>query len=184
MINDAFWSALKIMDEIIRKYNIDSVWHFTDKANIQSIKDNGGLLSHAELQSRGIQVPAPGGNQWSHDADLSKGLNQYVHLCFLKEHPMHYCATEDGRIKSSAWLKIKIDVLKIPGVRYCADVSNKSGVPILDANQAAEQIDFEVLYSRLDWGDPKVRERRNLAKKSEILVPKSVPLDYIIYYVT
>jgi hypothetical protein len=168
------------MDQIISRYKIEGIWHFTDRANIELIKQHGGLLSHAELMRRNVAIPAPGGNDWSHDADHNRGLDEYVHLAFVDDHPMLYVAKQDGRIQNAIWLKINIAVLQIPGVLYCPDVSNKTGVPTLSADAAAAQIDFEVLYTWLDWRDPAIQQRLRTARKSEILVPNFIPINYIM----
>jgi len=64
------------LKSIIEKYKFDGVWHFTDKANIASIVKNNGLQSLGELQRKGVPIPAPGGNQWSHDADVRAGVHE------------------------------------------------------------------------------------------------------------
>ncbi len=87
------------MNTIIKNYNFDGVWHFTDRANLDSIEKNKGLLSLGELERRGIEIPLPGGNEWSHDADRNKNLHEYVHLAFVDDHPMLFRAKEDNRIK-------------------------------------------------------------------------------------
>lgn len=60
------------MKTILEKYKFDAVWHFTDKSNRESIKERG-LLSFAEAGKRNIEIPVPGGNDWSHNADKIKG---------------------------------------------------------------------------------------------------------------
>jgi hypothetical protein len=168
------------MKFIIQKYSkFDGVWHFTDRSNLELIKEHG-LLSIAELERRGIQIPAPGGNEWSHDADKKKCLHEYVHLAFIDEHPMQYRAKEDGRIKNPIWLKIDVSVILMQNALFSADVSNKSGVSLLTAEQAATEIDFEVLFTYMDWRDPIIQDRRQNAKKSEILIPNMIPVDKIL----
>lgn len=168
------------MKSIIQKYSkFDGIWHFTDRSNIELIKEHG-LLSFAELETRGVQIPAPGGNEWSHDADKINNLDKYVHLTFIDEHPMLYRAKEDGRIKNPIWLKIDVSVILIENVLFSADVSNKSGVNLLTAEQAAIEIDFEVLFTYMDWRDPVIQARRQNAKKSEILIPNMIPVDKIL----
>ena len=95
-----------IVQGIIKKFGIDSVWHFTDGANFASIQKHGGLLSYAELVRRGVVIPAAGGNDWSHEADAWAGVDEYVHLAFISNHPMLYLAKRDGRITQPYWLKI------------------------------------------------------------------------------
>lgn len=168
------------MDTILAKYGFDGVWHFTDKSNLELIQEHKGLLSLAEAERRGIQIPVPGGNEWSHDADKMKGVHEFVHLAFVDDHPMLFRATQEGRIPNPIWLKIKSTILLGAGVRFCADVSNKAGVQILAAEEAKEQIDFDVLFTYMDWRDPEIQARRKAAIKSEILVPDFIPIDQIL----
>lgn len=125
-------------------------------------------------------MPVPGGNNWSHDADEMKGVHKYVHLAFLDEHPMLFCAKQESRITDPIWLKIDASILLEEGTRFTNDVSNKSGVEILTPDVACDMIDFEVLFTRTDWKDPEVKARRMAAIKSEILIPTIVPINKIL----
>lgn len=155
------------------------LYHFTDRRNLPVILKHGGLYPMSKLKERKIEVPAPGGNEWSQDADGKKGMDDYVHLCFRATHPMEYLARQDGRIKDSIFLQIHPDVLVWDGVRFTADVANKTGVEVLTMKEAKKIIDFEVLYTRTDWRDPAVQKRLQQAEKYEILVPKKIPLAMI-----
>jgi hypothetical protein len=161
------------------RYVVTSFYHFTDRKNAASIRQHGGLYSLAVLRVREIEIPAPGGNDWSHDADQMKGLDQYVHLCFRPNHPMEYVARQDGRISDSVYLQIHPDILQTKGVMFAADVSNKSGVEIVSLEEAVKIIDFEVLYTRTDWSNSEIQKRLKQAEKYELLVPDHVPMKYI-----
>ena len=101
-----------------------------------------------------------GGNQWSLDADAMFGMDKYVHLCLRTNHPMEHIARNEGRIEKTAWLYIDAaSVFKHEGVLYSYDVSNKSGMKIVPIEQAACDIDFQVLYTRTDWHDPDINAR-------------------------
>lgn len=166
-------------DDPFRKFNVTAFFHFTDASNVPLIKKHGGLYSLDELRKRKIEVPRPGGNQWSHDADGYKGLDKYVHLCFRVNHPMEFIARQEQRIVQTAFLEIHRDVLDIPGVRYTPDVSNKREVPIHSLDEAKAMIDFEVLYTRTNWSDPAIQLRLRAAEKAELLVPDHIPLRLI-----
>ena len=170
------------MKTVIKRFKIRSLWHFTDKSNIKSIKASEGLLSLRELEQQDISILMPGGNDWRHDADRGKGLDEYVHLAFFNDHPMLFKARNEGRIPNPIWIKIDPSIMLEDGVRFSSDVSNKSGVEILDADEALEQIDFEVLFTRMDWNNKKINRRRQAAYKSEILVPKFVPISQFLGY--
>lgn len=168
------------MHEFLRGYGIDAVWHFTDKANFTSIQQHGGLLPYAELQRRGVDIQAPGGNEWSHDADSRVGVDEYVHLAFIPNHPMLYRAKEDGRITRPSWLKIDVSILFQDGVRFTREVANRAGARLLTIEEARHEIDWEVLFTRTDWSDPEIKARRQAAEKSQILIPGMVPLARIL----
>ena len=133
----------------------------------------------AILIERGIEVPAPGGNEWSRDADAMKGMERYVHLCFRDNHPMEHNARRDGRIGDSIFLQVHPEVLQWEGVRFTPDVANKSGVQPYTIEEAKGMIDFEVLYTRTNWSDPAIQQRLQQAEKYEILVPRFIPLELI-----
>lgn len=158
---------------------VKKLFHFTDRQNLPSIREQGGLWSLSQLKEKRVEIPMPGGNEWSHDADVRKGMDKYVHLCFTEEHPMEYCAKLDGRINDPVYLRIDASVIEQTGVCFSQDVSNKSGVPILPLDEATKIIDFDVLYTYLDWAHSDVQARRQAAKKYEILIPNHVPLELI-----
>lgn len=158
---------------------ITLLYHFTDRRNLAKIKELGGLYSSAALKEMDVAVPAPGGNQWSQDADGLKGMDQYVHLCFRNTHPMEFRARQEGRIVDSIFLQVHPEVLQWEGVLYTPDVSNKSGVSPHTIEQARGMIDFEVLYTRTDWSDPAIQQRLLQAEKCEVLVPTFIPIELI-----
>lgn len=158
---------------------ITILYHFTDRRNLPSIREQGGLHPLSDLRHKQIAIPAPGGNEWSHDADAARSLDRYVHLCFRATHPMEYRARQEGRIADSIFLHISAEVLQWDGSRFTPDVSNKSGVESYTIEQARSMIDFDVLYTRTDWRDQAIKQRLQQAEKYEILVPRSIPLELI-----
>ncbi|MCY3689495.1 MAG: DarT ssDNA thymidine ADP-ribosyltransferase family protein [Gammaproteobacteria bacterium] len=169
------------MKSILEKYGFDGIWHFTDRSNLKLIGEHG-LLSLAEAERRGIEIPSPGGNDWSHEADRAKGLHEFVHLAFVDDHPMLFYARREARILDPIWLKIRSSILLQEGLRFSSDVANKSGGQILTSEEAEEQIDFDVLFTYMDWKESDVQARRQAAIKSEILVPNVVHVDQILGY--
>jgi len=155
------------------------LYHFTDARNVPSIWDLGGLWSTAKLKEMGIEFHA-GGNQHSLEADEMFGLDQYVHLCFTIEHPMAHIAKDDGRIEKLQWIYIAdpARVFEINGVRYCEEVSNKSGAELHSIEYARQNFDHVALYDYLDWKIGDNYARRKAVEKCEILVPDHLPLEY------
>ena len=164
------------IDSIAR---IPLLYHFTDRRNLPLIREMGGLFPLSQLLEKGVEVPAPGGNEWSRDADAWKGMGNYVHLCFRNNHPMEFAARQGSRIVDSIFLQIHPSVMQYDGVRFTDDVANKSGVESVPIGEADALIDFQVLYTRTDWSDPGVQQRLKQAEKYEVLVPNPIPLELI-----
>jgi len=161
-----------------KKY-VKTLYHFTDRANLPGIREHGGLLSWATLEERSIDVPRPGGNDLSHNLDSRFEGHRYVHLCFFNEHPMEYRARLDGRIVDPVFLTVDLSVLDRPGVLFAENVSNKSGVPLIDRETANETFDFEVMHGRPNFKDPEVMQRVLSARKYEVLVPDQVEVKFL-----
>lgn len=166
-------------DHLVRRYDIRTLYHFTDNANIDSIRQHG-LYSLEALEARGIAVPRPGGNEWSHDADRRKGLHRFVHLSLMDQHPMSFRAEQEGRIGPYSVLSISPDVLSRTGLRFALDISNRADVGILTFSDWVDRVDFEVVYTKTDWSDPDVQMRLQQAKRAEVLVPDHIPVDLIV----
>jgi hypothetical protein len=161
------------------KYQVTHFYHFCDRRNLPLIRELGGLLSLEKLAEMGIEIPAPGGNEWSHDADQMKGLHKYVHLCLRNNHPMEYVARQERRIKDSIFLQVSSAVLQMKGVKYTEDVSNKSGIVLRTIEEARTLVDFEVAYTRTDWKNAAIKQRLDNCEKCELLIPDFISIDLI-----
>lgn len=158
---------------------IHTLFHFTDRRNLNLIRKRGGLYPLAELEEADLTIPAPGSDAASREGDRQKNLHRYVHLCFKSNHPMEYVARTTGRIKESIFLEVDPSVIHWDGVLFCPGMANTSGINFHTIKEAREMIDYEVLYSRTDWKDSHVQQRLLVAEKYEILVPKKIPLALI-----
>jgi hypothetical protein len=159
--------------------NVKWLYHFTDTRNLPSIKAMGGLYSMERLTHLNAQNVVPGGNDWSLSADVMFGMNRYVHLCFRRNHPMEFRAREREQIKQTLWLFVDAQsIFNMAGVKFSPDVANKSGVEPCPIQEAADMIDYDVLYSGWDLRNPDARSRMTSAERCEILVPDFVPIKY------
>lgn len=166
------------MYQSLKNEGVTAVYHFTDEANLQSIKDNGGIFSLNKIKEKGIAGISYISNYWSKNADIYKSLDTFVHLCFAKQHPMAYNAKEKG--KNLIWLEIDTIILKnIDGVLYTNDVSNKSGVHLLDNDEAKCVLDIKAITKFLPFDCGNNQERKIATYKYEILIPDCVSLEYI-----
>ena len=93
-------------EKVLEEHNIKSLYHFTDRDNLESIIKNGGLFSWADCEERGINIAKPGGNVISHALDVRCGLEYYVHLSFTDCYQIMPVATEEDRINNLVTLEI------------------------------------------------------------------------------
>lgn len=170
--------SIMTTQQLLGLFRTRTLFHFTDTRNLPSIRQHG-LLSWRELNARGISPTAPGGNDWSHDADERRNVDGYVHLCMFSDHPMEYVARREGRIDETVFLAISPDVLTAAGTLFTDGVANKTGVEPMNLATAADVLDWEVVCRRLDWRDPEVQDRLQVARKYEVLVPDEVPIHLI-----
>lgn len=155
------------------------LYHFSERSNLHSIKENG-ILSKKTMEERDINAVKPGGNQWSWDADKRKGLDGYVNLCFTTAHPMREVAKNDGRLSDAPYIAIKPEILLLPNIKIAFDVANKRDIEIFNLGDELDQIDQEVLYDRTNWKDAQIQRRLKAVEKYEILIPNEVPREYLI----
>jgi hypothetical protein len=167
------------MPEIDPLCRIPFLYHFTDRRNLQLIRELGGLFPLAELEAHGIEIPAPGSDEGSRLVDRRKNLHRFVHLCFKNNHPMEYVARQEGRIGDTIFLQVHASVIQWNGTLFVPGMANTTGIMFHTMEEARGMIDYEVLYTRTNWGDPEVQQRLQAAEKCEILVPRAIPLDLI-----
>jgi hypothetical protein len=162
--------------KILQEKNITKLYHFTDRANLQSIKQNGGLLSWAYCKQNNIAIPRPGGSELSWVLDRQKGLQNYVRLSFVADHPMLYVAQNDGRIVNPVILEISTDVIFKKETKFATRNAAKSGVMANGTIEKFNAIKFSVLRSRYFDLD----ENEKPFYQAEVLVWEKVPLDKIL----
>jgi hypothetical protein len=167
------------MPEIDPLRRIPFLYHFTDRRNLQLIREMGGLYPLAELETQGIEIPVPGSSEGSRLVDRRRNLHRYVHLCFKSNHPMEFVARQEGRIGDSIFLQVHASVIHWEGVLFVPGMANTNNITRHTMEEARVMIDYEVLYNRTDWRDPQIRQRLQAAEKYEILVPRAIPLDLI-----
>jgi hypothetical protein len=161
------------IQKILRKYGITSLYHFTDRSNLQSIKKYG-LQSLENIAQNNISVSHFGANRLSHSLDRVMGLDKFVHLSFIQDHPMYHIAKSRGGIVDPVWLEIDISVLFKKKTRICDSVANGYDANIFNVHGITDFINLDAMvYSR----DFNIRKE---ARKAEILVSNKITIDKII----
>jgi hypothetical protein len=167
-----------------RLLNRLELYHFTDRRNLPSIRENGGIYSLAQLAELEVDIAASGGDENSQHSDRSNGMDGHVHLCLRDEHPMEYRARTAGRIESSIFISVSNKVLELDGVRFVPGMSNTTGIETYPLEEAVrdghlDELHVDALYTRTDWSVAENYNRRVRAEKFEIIVPDFIPLELL-----
>ncbi|MBS1685725.1 MAG: DUF4433 domain-containing protein [Bacteroidetes bacterium] len=160
---------------VIIQNKITTLYHFTDRSNLQSIKQNGGLLSWYYCLQNGIKIPKISSSETSRSLDLRKGLQNYVRVSFVKDHPMLFNAKREGRINDPVLLTIDTRVIYLRDSKYAKLNAVKNGEVSEGSIEKFKSIKFDILKQR--YFD--LSEEEKPFFQAEVLVLEKIPLEYI-----
>lgn len=162
--------------KLIEQHHITTLYHFTDRENLESIIKNGGLYSWADCEQKGISISKPGGSMSSRDLDRRDNLQNFVRVSFVKEHPMMYVAMNDGRISNPVVLEIDPEVIYWQDSLYADRNATKNGAHVGSSIDDFSQLHFNSFKAKkhfdLDADEQKFYQ-------AEVLVKNHIPLQFI-----
>lgn len=162
--------------DLLKKHGITKLYHFTDRDNIKSIIDNGGLYSWNDCEDKGINISKPGGSSSSRSLDSRDGLQYYVRASFVKQHPMMYVAMKDGRISNPVILEIDPEVIFFEDTWYSDRNATKNGALKGKSYEDFARIHFDALKKEKHFDLPEDEQK---FFQAEVLVKNCIPLKYI-----
>ena len=149
-----------------------SLYHCTRKSNLKSIFDKGLLCWSAALE-QGVPEDALSSDYYCRTVDAKKGLEKYVRLSFIPDHPMVATMVKDNRAREREFLNLVIDlsVLDIPGVLF-SDRNAAAADAVI--RPGTDHLNFTVLTS---GGFQKyVPKAYKPFRQAEILIPECIPV--------
>lgn len=162
--------------KLIEQHHITTLYHFTDRENLESIINNGGLYSWADCEQKGISISKPGGSMDSRDLDRRDNLQNFVRVSFVREHPMMYVAMNDGRISNPVVLEIDPEVIYWQDSLYADRNATKNGAHVGSSIDDFSQLHFNSFKAKkhfdLDADEQKFYQ-------AEVLVKNHIPLQFI-----
>ena len=162
--------------KLIEQHHITTLYHFTDRENLESIIKNGGLYSWADCKQKGISISKPGGSLDSRNLDKRDNLQNFVRVSFVREHPMMYVAMNDGRISNPVVLEIDPEVIYWQDSLYADRNATKNGALVGSSIDDFSQLHFNSFKAKkhfdLDADEQKFYQ-------AEVLVKNHIPLQFI-----
>lgn len=162
--------------KLIEQHHITTLYHFTDRENLESIIKNGGLYSWDDCEQKGISISKPGGSLDSRNLDKRDNLQNFVRVSFVREHPMMYVAMNDGRISNPVVLEIDPEVIYWQDSLYADRNATKNGALVGSSIDDFSQLHFNSFKAKkhfdLDADEQKFYQ-------AEVLVKNHIPLQFI-----
>lgn len=162
--------------KLIEQHHITTLYHFTDRENLESIIKNGGLYSWADCEQKGISISKPGVSMGSRDLDRRDNLQNFVRVSFVREHPMMYVAMNEGRISNPVVLEIDPEVIYWQDSLYADRNATKNGALVGSSIDDFSQLHFNSFKAKkhfdLDADEQKFYQ-------AEVLVKNHIPLQFI-----
>lgn len=168
--------------KILQENGIAGFYHFTDRTNLKSIKENGGLFSWYYCDLNRIEIPMPGGSIGSRQNDTINSKKDFVRVAFNKEHPMLFIAQKDGRISRPIWLDIDIEVAYFEHTEFSDKnaAAFSSYTPIIGKEtQHLSNIRFDILKKAERVKHYNLLDKEKPYNQAEVLVKTWIPIEYI-----
>ncbi len=168
-------------EDVLKKYGITHLYHFTDIENLESIYKHGGIYSWSKLKLNNINVAAMGSSEVSRMLDLKKGIQDYARLSFVKYHPMMYIAMKEGRIKKPIIIEVNRGVVFLRETLFTAQNAVKNGVVAGGRMENFDLIRFDLFNKRYFDLTPEERP----FYQAEVLVHSKIDIKHItnVYFV-
>jgi hypothetical protein len=171
-----FKNNWKDYEKILSENNIKSLYHFTDQANISSIKIHGGLFSWHFCFFNKIEIPIPGGDDLSRKLDKNKGCANYVRVSFTKNHPMMHIAKKQGRIFSPVILEVDPQIIFWKNSKYANKNATRNDVRIGSTLDDFKEIRFDIVKQDTHFG---LSDNDKPYYQAEILILEKIPIQFI-----
>jgi hypothetical protein len=165
------WEDFK---SVLTKNKIHTLYHFTDRANLKSIKKHGALYSWHYCVTNNIEIPVPGGNQLSRDLDTRKGLQDYVRVSFTRSHPMMF--VQPIRNRNNVILEIDTEIIYWSGTQYADKNATRNDVNIGSSLHDFIQLRFDLFKLPNHFG---LSDFDRPFFQGEVLIPTKIPAKFI-----
>lgn len=163
-------------NKVLTDNNISTLYHFTDEANLQSIKKHGALYSWQYCETNNITIPQAGGGELSRSLDRRHGVQNYVRLSFIRNHPMMYLLQTRGRLGNTVVLEIDPVVVFWKDTKFANKNATRNDVNIGSTLDEFKRIRFNIIKRQNHFD---LSEEEKPFYQAEVLVFEKIPIEFI-----
>lgn len=162
----------------LKANSIDRLYHFTDISNLKSILDHGAILSNNYLTNNRVSAKYSS-SETSREMDMRAGLGEFVHLSFVRNHPMMFVAHNAGRIRRPVIIEIDPTIALMPHAIFTNMNALKTSSSRGGSNAFLKTIRFDII-KRKNYFDLMQHERPYY--QAEVLVKNRVGTEMFLNY--
>ncbi|MDI6714153.1 MAG: DarT ssDNA thymidine ADP-ribosyltransferase family protein [Thermodesulfovibrio sp.] len=163
----------KEMELIIKKNNIQALYHFTNIDNLSLIAECNGLWSKERLEKEGLLSRViRGGNSLSKDLDIYWGNWNKVSLNWGPKMPMMWHIQQQSHL---CFFLIKPEVALRKGVVFTDRNATDTNQLRKEGVEGLKLVDFSAVNDPYAY----MNTERKKKKQAEILIPDEISLDYV-----
>lgn len=162
--------------EVMSENKVTCFYHFTDRANIPSIKKHG-ICAWEFCSNNSIEIVLASSSEQSRSLDKRDNLQNYVRVSFTKQHPMMFIALKEGRIKDPVILEISTEVALWKYTKYADRNAVKNGAKVGDNLDDFKRIRFDLVKKNKHFDIENEEERQFY--QAELLILDKIPVKYI-----
>ncbi|NOX48743.1 MAG: DUF4433 domain-containing protein [Chlorobi bacterium] len=163
--------------DLLLDKGVTRLYHFTDRDNLASIRQMGGLYSWEYLLLNNVDIPRPGSSQLSRMLDQRYALQNYVRTSFCKDHPMMHIALNEGRIHHAVLLEIDPVVVTFEPTLFSDMNATKNGHKRGNILKDLRRVKFDVC---LQVNYFNIKEEEKPYYQAEVMVKEFIPEKYIM----
>ncbi|MDY0278753.1 MAG: DarT ssDNA thymidine ADP-ribosyltransferase family protein [Acholeplasma sp.] len=165
-----------LYQNVLSNNNINVLYHFTDRANLQSIKRYGALYSWYYCISNNIKIPMPGSADLSRVLDSQFNLHNYVRISFTRNHPMMFIALKQNRINNPVILEIDPEIVFWKNAKYANKNATRSDVSIGSEIDDFKRIRFDIVKLRNHFD---LDDSNKPYFQAEVLILEKIPIEFV-----
>ncbi len=165
----------------VKKTNQTGLYNIQAIENVPSIMLRGLLSNERADQIRHVSIAMEEVQERRNNIKIPNGLelHQYANVYFDPHNPM--LSARRDRNEELCILKFDYHILDIPGTIISDRNASSAYAGFYSPEIGLEMIDFDLVYSRY-WVDNDYFEqmRKKSIKCAEVLVPYSIPYEYVV----
>lgn len=163
----------KNIHPFLNHVGVENFYHFTDRRNLRSIIDNGGLYSWDSLTRNNIHT-FTSSNELSRNLDMQYELENYVRLSFTNYNPMSTRVIHQEN-KELIWLEIDRSIALLEDTLFSDINATDKYVKISSDFNFLKSLNYSIFNKR--WNTLNSEEKKEY--QAEILVKEFLPIKYI-----